>query len=124
MLASIKNQISKQTQTVIGPNTVLKGDLRFSGLLRLEGHVFGDVIATSDSARAELAISSIVQGSVEVPTAVVHGAIQGNLVCAKKVSVKSSARVDGDVRYNRRIDIANGAEIRGEQVYVEDESSK
>jgi cytoskeletal protein CcmA (bactofilin family) len=100
-------------ETLIGAGARIEGDLIVSGGVHLEGHVRGNVRA-GPGAPAVLSIAQqgVVEGSVEVPRVVVHGAVRGDIRASGKVELGATARVSGSVSYGI-IEMAAGAVIEG-----------
>jgi cytoskeletal protein CcmA (bactofilin family) len=103
--------------TLVGPNTLVNGDLTFAGGCHIDGTVKGSVNAASDS-DAALSISEdgTVEGGVNVPYVVLNGIVRGDVVATQRVELGPTARVIGNVYYNL-IEMALGAEINGKLVH-------
>ncbi len=103
--------------TLVGSNSLVNGDLTFSGGCHIDGTVKGNVSADSDSNSA-LSISEdgTVEGGVTVPYVILNGIVRGDLVAAQRVELGPTARVIGNVYYNL-IEMAIGAEINGKLVH-------
>jgi cytoskeletal protein CcmA (bactofilin family) len=107
--------------TVIGAQTCLEGDLRFSGGLHVDGTIKGNIIAEPGS-QAMLTVSEQgrIEGEVRVPNLVLNGAVEGDVYCSERVELASRAKVTGNVYY-ALIEMAMGAEINGSLVHRTDE---
>ncbi len=103
--------------TLIGTNSLVNGDLTFSGGCHIDGTVKGNVSAEIDSNSA-LSISEdgTVEGGVTVPYVLLNGIVRGDLVAGQRVELGPTARVIGNVYYNL-IEMAIGAEINGKLVH-------
>ena len=103
--------------TLVGPNTKVSGDLNFVGGCHVDGTVFGNVSADSESNSA-LSVSEDgnVEGGVTVPYVVLHGIVRGDVFASQRVELGPTARVIGNVYYNL-IEMAIGAEINGKLVH-------
>jgi len=81
-------------------DTVLSSDIEFSGILEfdkpfmIKGKVSGKIRATGDLMIAE---GAVVSAEVRAPTVVVCGTLTGNVSATKRVEVKASGRLDGDI---------------------------
>ncbi len=104
-------------ETLIGRQTEILGDVRFTGGLHVDGKVKGKVIASSDKASA-LSVSEhgTIEGDVRVPTVVLNGSVTGDVHASQKISISSKARVNGNVFY-RIIEMESGAQVNGQLVY-------
>jgi cytoskeletal protein CcmA (bactofilin family) len=103
--------------TLVGPNSKVKGDLHFDGGCHVDGIVKGNVNADPES-RSALSISedAIVEGGVTVPFVVLNGIVRGDVFANQRVELGPTARVIGNVYYNL-IEMAIGAEINGKLVH-------
>ena len=106
-------------ETVIGPQTVLEGDISFSGGLHIDGKVKGNIHADSGS-KAVLTVSEQgrIEGDVRVPNLVLNGTVQGNVFASERVELASHAKVAGNLYYSL-IEMAMGAEVNGNLVHEE-----
>jgi cytoskeletal protein CcmA (bactofilin family) len=99
--------------TLIGAKTELKGDISFSGGLRIDGKIRGDVVAKGEgNSTLVLSEHAVVIGDVVAPHLIVNGTIKGNIRAAESIELQSKADVTGDVVY-KTIQIAAGAVLSG-----------
>jgi len=103
--------------TLVGSNSQVNGDLKFTGGCHIDGTVKGSVSADLNSNSA-LSISEegTVEGGVTVPYVVLNGIVRGDVVAGQRVELGPTARVIGNVYYNL-IEMAIGAEINGKLVH-------
>jgi cytoskeletal protein CcmA (bactofilin family) len=95
--------------SVIGSDTVVRGNVRGSGPLEILGRVEGDVTVDGDVLLGEAAA---VRGNVSGAQLTVSGAVQGDLRGTEAVLVQNGARVVGEI-IAPRIGIADGGLVRG-----------
>src|SRR4029078_4405361 len=100
--------------SLIGSGTVIEGDITFTGGLRIDGHVKGNVRATGNKP-GTLVISELakVEGEIHVAHVVVNGTIAGPVRASEYVELLPKARVTGNVAY-RSIEIHVGAIVMGQ----------
>ena len=112
-----KTSNSSRIETVIGPQTVVEGDISFSGGLHIDGHVKGNISAEAGS-QAVLTVSERgrIEGDVRVPNLVLNGTVQGNVHASERVELASHAKVAGNLYYHL-IEMAIGAEVNGSLVH-------
>ena len=112
-----KTSNSSRIETVIGPQTVVEGDISFSGGLHIDGHVKGNISAEAGG-QAVLTVSERgrIEGDVRVPNLVLNGAVQGNVYAGERVELASHAKVAGNLYYHL-IEMAMGAEVNGSLVH-------
>ncbi len=111
------NKAPNRIDTLVGANTRIEGNIVFSGGLRVDGFILGNVTETGDMPSA-LIISENgqVEGTVTVSQVVLNGKITGPVHANEYVELQSKARVIGDVHY-RSIEMHTGAVIEGNLVY-------
>lgn len=99
--------------TILGPRVDVTGNITFSGYLRVQGRVVGDVACNSESHGTTVVHGAgSVTGAVTSPNIVVGGAVQGHLNAAESIEIHAGARVVGDARY-RQICVQQGGVIEG-----------
>jgi len=99
--------------TLIGVSTELKGDIAFSGGLRIDGKVKGNISARSDdNSTLVLSENALVTGDVVVPHMIVNGKIKGNVTSAERLELQAKAEINGNVSY-KVLEIAAGAQVNG-----------
>ena len=108
---------SVDIETLIGPGTVIEGDIQFRGGLHVDGTVLGSITASGDD-HAVLTISQDAQvtGQVQVPVVIVDGQMEGDIVSTARVELSPNARISGNVHY-RAIQVEFGAQVSGRLVY-------
>lgn len=110
---------SKSTgvDTLIGRQTEVLGDVRFSGGLHVDGKVKGAVSAIGDKA-AELSVSETgaIEGDVNVPHIMLNGSVTGDVRCLERLSLAAKAKITGNVQY-KVLQMESGAQINGQLKY-------
>ena len=103
--------------SLIGAGTRIEGNVIFSGGLRVDGEIRGN-ISCSNGAQGTLVISekASVGGAVTVGHVVINGTVIGPVCASESLELLSSARVTGDVEYHR-IEMQQGAVIQGRMVH-------
>ncbi|PCH65082.1 MAG: cell shape determination protein CcmA [Gammaproteobacteria bacterium] len=109
---------STRIDTLIGQHTHIKGDISFSGGLRIDGSIAGNVNATGDS-DSVLTLSEMgtVEGEVRVPNLVVNGSIIGNVYASEHVELAPKAKVKGNVYYHL-LEMAMGSAVNGQMIHM------
>jgi len=95
--------------TTIGPDAVFKGELSFEKGMRLLGKFEGEIKSTGELLVAE---GATLDGDVSAGSIRIDGIVKGNLDAGSKVSLTSSARLEGDVQA-QRLEVAEGAVLIG-----------
>lgn len=98
--------------SLIARGTVIRGDLRFTGALHLDGRIEGTVLGEGDDAIFTLSAHGQVHGEIRVPHAVLNGHVTGDVHVSARLELAAEARIDGDLRYHT-MEMAAGAQING-----------
>ncbi len=110
--------------TLIADDVEIEGDLVFSGGLRIDGRLRGNVRGRAGDAAAPtlliLAAKGRIEGSVRSGDAVINGTVVGDLDIDHRLELQSDARVIGTIRY-RQLQMDVGATVQGQLVRVEAE---
>lgn len=102
-------------ETVIGPNTHFKGDVRSDGGIRIEGIVEGTVETTGNLVITE---SAKVLAEIKANNISIAGAVKGNIT-ASRVEILDTGRVWGDLTIKSLL-INEGAYLRGQTYMPQD----
>ena len=118
MLGKPKKRKPSKVDSLIGQQSRVLGDIRFSGGLHVDGTIKGSVVADGDE-RATLTVSDrgTIEGEVRVPHIILNGLVKGDVYATEHVELASSARVEGNVHY-ALIEMAMGAEVNGKLVRI------
>ena len=107
--------------TLISEDTVVIGDIRFTGDLEVEGLVRGNVIAEVDSAAiVRIVGKGCVEGEIRAPDIMINGEVRGDVYSARQLELAPKARVTGNVFYTT-VEMAAGAEVNGSLTHVSEE---
>lgn len=108
--------------SLIGLGTRIEGDVSFTGGLRVDGEIKGNVTAVSDAA-STLVVSeqARIEGDIRVSHLVVNGAIDGPVYASEFLELQSKAKVRGDVHYSR-LEMHLGAVVEGRLVHKSGET--
>jgi cytoskeletal protein CcmA (bactofilin family) len=103
--------------SLIGTGTKIEGNVSFSGGLRVDGEIVGNVAAVAEQA-STLVVSeqARIQGEIRVSHLVVNGAINGPVYASEFLELQSRSRVQGDVHYNT-LEMHLGAIVEGRLVH-------
>lgn len=111
------NKPQGHIDSLIGAGTRVEGNIRFSGGLRIEGEVKGNVEA-AEGASSILVLSekAIIEGQVAVAHFVANGTVIGAVTVSDTLELQPNARITGDVDYSV-IEMHQGAVIEGRLVH-------
>ena len=99
--------------TLISRSSEITGDIHFSGILEIEGKVYGNIYADEDS-KAEVRIreSGLVKGEIKVPIVIINGLVEGDIYSNNHVELAAKAKIVGNVYYHL-IEMVMGSEVNG-----------
>jgi cytoskeletal protein CcmA (bactofilin family) len=111
------NKPQNRIDCLIGTGTTIEGDINFSGGLRVDGHVRGNVCSAEDKpGTLVLSDQARIEGEIRVSHAVLNGTVVGPVHAVEYVELQGKANVTGDVHY-RTLEIQLGAVVQGRLVY-------
>lgn len=96
-------------ETYLDPGSVLTGELRFAGNVRLDGRVEGQIHAGQTVIVGEHAE---IDASIEADTLEVYGTVVGDIRVARRTLLHKSARVEGEIQ-TAGIVVEEGARFKG-----------
>ena len=112
-----KNQLHHHIDTLIGANTNISGDIHFTGGLRIDGHITGNVIATDDEqSTLVLSTEGRIEGKIKAANVVINGTVIGPIDASGYLELQEKANVHGDVQYGS-IEIQLGASVDGKMLH-------
>lgn len=111
------NKPQNRIDSLIGAGTTVSGDVVFSGGLRVDGEIKGNVRAVGDQP-SMLVISehARIEGEIDVSHLVVNGTVIGPVRSGEFLELQTKARVTGDVEYNT-LEMHLGAVVQGRLVH-------
>jgi cytoskeletal protein CcmA (bactofilin family) len=109
-----KNETMKKNETtaavnMIGAGTIITGDIVSKGDIRIDGTLNGSV---NTEGRVVLGREGVIEGDVICKDADISGAIKAKITVSQLLSLKSSAKLNGDIITNK-LSIEPGAAFSG-----------
>lgn len=98
---------TNSTFSVLGSDLAIKGDIKASADLHIDGSVEGDISCTS-LVQGE---TSTINGAVKAETARLAGTVEGS-IAARELVILKTAKILGDVFYDA-LTIEQGAQVEG-----------
>ena len=112
------NRIQNSIDTLIGAETNIIGDINFSGGLRVDGAIRGNVIEPNASpSTLILSEHGRIEGAVTASKIVINGKVVGPVKAAQFIELQAKAHITGDVYY-KSLEMHTGAVIEGKLVYL------
>jgi cytoskeletal protein CcmA (bactofilin family) len=114
------NKIDNRIDTLVGADTRIEGDLSFSGGLRVDGAIQGNV-AEQNGNPSTLILSEHgrIEGAVTAAKVVLNGKVVGTVKSSHFIELQTKARITGDLHY-KSLEMHTGAVIEGKLVYMGD----
>ena len=109
----------KRIDSLIGAGTTVDGNVTFTGGLRVDGIVKGNV-ATVNGETGTLVVSehARIDGEIAVSHVLVNGAVKGPITADDSLELQAKARVVGDISY-RTLEMHLGAVVQGRLDHAE-----
>lgn len=110
--------------SLIGAGTRIEGNVSFTGGLRVDGEVAGNVTAAAGQP-STLVVSekARIDGEIRVSHLVVNGTINGPVFAVEFLELQSRSRVNGDVHYSS-LEMQLGAVVEGRLVHKSSEAKQ
>ena len=106
--------------SLIGAGTSIEGNLSFSGGMRVDGEVNGDVIvAPGKPGTLVLSEHGRINGEINTTHLVVNGVVKGPVRAMEYLELQSKAKVIGDIYY-KTLEIQLGAIVEGRLIHLAD----
>ncbi len=106
--------------SLIGAATKIEGNLTFSGGLRVDGEITGNVIAVpGEPSTLVLSEHGRINGEIIVTHLVVNGVVAGSVSVSEYMELQSKSRITGDVNY-KTLEIQLGAIVEGTLIHLAD----
>ena len=100
---------SQQLRAFLEQGCEFEGKLRFSGIVRLNGRIAGDIYSNDTLIVGE---SASIVGNIHVGTLIIAGKIAGDIIAKERVEIHPTAIVEGTI-ISPIVSIQEGAEFIG-----------
>ncbi len=94
----------------VGHGTVLTGEATFQAMLRIDGHLTGQI--TSEGGTLIVGSTGQVDANIAVAAAVINGTVNGDIIVSEKLELGHTARVIGNIQTPRLL-MDDGAILEG-----------
>ena len=109
----------KRIDCLIGAGTTVSGDVTFTGGLRIDGIVRGNIVTVNGEAGTLVVSESArIDGEISVSHVVINGAVNGPVSANDFLELQPKARVVGDIEY-RTLEMHLGAVVQGKLKHAE-----
>ena len=114
------NKIDSRIDTLVGAETRIEGNLHFSGGLRVDGAIRGNVIEQNGTpSTLILSEHGSIEGVVTAAKIVLNGKVIGAVSSSHFIELQTKASIVGDLYY-KSLEMHTGAVIEGKLVYLGD----
>jgi cytoskeletal protein CcmA (bactofilin family) len=124
MFGNKRSKPQNRIDCLIGAGTTIEGNITFTGGLRVDGQVRGNIVAVEGKpGTLVLSEQGKIEGEIRVSHVVINGAVVGPVRAGEYVELQAKANVKGDVHY-KTIEMQLGAVVEGLLVYQNDGKSE
>lgn len=103
------NENDSHSVNLIGAGTVIKGDIKSDGDIRIDGTLKGSI---NSKGKIVVGTTGIVEGEIICQNADISGTIKAKITVSEILSLKPTAKLTGDIITNK-LAIESGAEFSG-----------
>ena len=120
MFGKKQSKPQNRIDSLIGAGTAIDGNIGFSGGLRVDGEVNGNIIAAPGKpSTLVLSEHGRINGEIKVTHLVVNGVVEGSVHAAEYLELQGKAKVVGDIHY-KTLEIHLGAVVEGKLIHLAD----
>ncbi len=120
MFGTKSSKPQNRIDCLIGAGTTIEGNIIFTGGLRVDGHVRGNVMsAEGKPGTLVLSEQAQIEGEIRVSHVVINGTVVGPVHAMEYVELQAKANVTGDVHY-KTLEMQLGAVVQGRLVHQDD----
>jgi cytoskeletal protein CcmA (bactofilin family) len=123
MFSKNRNKAASRIDTLIGAETRVEGDIHFTGGLRVDGSVRGNVTESESPGTLVLSENGRIEGAIKVSQVVINGQVTGPVSALQFIELQAKSRVVGDVSY-KSLEMHTGAVVEGKLVYLGDSATE
>ncbi len=117
------NKAQNRIDTLISAETRIEGDIQFSGGLRIDGTIQGNVTElTTTPSTLIVGEHGRIDGAVKASKIFIVGRVVGQVTASQFIELQTKAKVIGDLHY-KSLEMHTGAVIEGKLVYLSEATS-
>lgn len=117
------NKIDSRIDTLVGTDTIITGDIVFSGGLRVDGTIRGNVCEKEGSeSTIILSENGRIEGAINTTKIVLNGTVVGPVQASQFIELQTKARITGDLHY-KSLEMHMGSVIDGKLVHTEENAT-
>ncbi len=115
-----KKEVESNFDIIIGPSSIIKGDVESEGSIRIDGKIIGNVTTLGNVIISE---NALVRGDISSLNSEIYGVCEGNVKVKGKVNLYQNSTLIGDV-LAKSFNTKEGASFKGNCVVDPDEELK
>ena len=89
-----RHELTNASINLIGAGTVIEGDVKSNGDIRIDGAVYGHVFS---KAKVVVGNTGLVEGDINCVNADVSGTVKGKSTVSELLFLKASSKMNGDI---------------------------
>lgn len=103
--------------TIVGPGAFIRGELKISGFIRIDGDIDGNL---ETPGRVIIGENARIRGDIRSLVITVGGVVQGDVIAPEGVTILSTGMVLGNV-LTKRLQVEDSVILNGHCVAVDDQ---
>jgi cytoskeletal protein CcmA (bactofilin family) len=103
------NEVESPSINLIGPGTIINGDINCNGDIRIDGSLIGSI---NSKGKIVVGTTGMIEGEVICQNADFSGTIKAKVMVGELISLKATAKLTGDLVTNK-LAIEPGAKYTG-----------
>lgn len=112
------NDIQSTIDTLIGSETKIEGDLHFSGGLRIDGEIRGNINEMNmNPSTIILSEHGTVEGAISASKLVLNGTVIGPVKSTQFIELQPKTKIKGDLYY-KSLEMHAGAVVEGRLIFM------
>lgn len=115
-----KKEVESNFDIIIGPNSMIKGDVESEGSIRIDGKIIGNVTTLGNVIISE---NALVHGNITSSNSEIYGVCEGNVKVKGKVNLYQNSTLVGDV-LAKSFNTKEGASFKGNCIVDPNEELK
>ncbi len=116
---SSENSRNDRVETVIGEDTAIEGNVKTSGVVRIDGTLKGEGVCGGSMIIGE---TGRVEGNISAETIIVAGRVHGNISVKDRLEITETGRVIGDLSAKFLV-MSEGGVFRGKSIMTDGEEN-
>lgn len=123
MFSKNRNKAPNRIDTLVGAETRIEGDIHFTGGLRVDGSIRGNVTESVTPSTLVLSENGRIEGAITVSQVVINGKVIGPVHALQFIELQAKSRVTGDVSY-KSLEMHTGCVVEGKLIYLGDAATE